>query len=294
MISPNTDPIEYIRNLSVSRGLPALTPPCQLSDIVVSFSGGKSSAFMVMLLEYNPYYANVKKHYVFANTGREYAQTILFIKGVVDYAGIKLNMIESKTYLNERKSSGYIIVDKVHELSMDGAPFESMVTKYGLPSIAFPHCTRELKINPIRAFVKEELGMDDYTQALGMRFDEPKRINMARGFTYPLFDFGITKKIVNDFWEVDALRGYALGLEEHQGNCDLCFKKSWSKLQKVAKENIGAVSFWSNLEEKYSKGNGDEIYREHKTTKDLYAYTVDNKDIECSCGFNEDSSFIKA
>lgn len=85
---------------------------------------------------------------------------------------------------------------------MDGEPFEAVISKYGLPSIAFPHCTRELKINPIKAFIREHLGLqkDEYVEAIGMRFDEPKRVKNDPNYIYPLYDLGVTKQHVNDFF----------------------------------------------------------------------------------------------
>lgn len=254
-------------------------------EIVVCFSGGKSSAYMVFLLENHEFYKQTKKHYVFANTGREYHATLSFIYHFQKMMGIDLKVIESKPYHDERKSSGYNLLRSVADADTEGKPFEDMVKKYGLPSVAFPHCSRELKINPIKAFIREHLKLErgNFVEAIGIRYDEPRRIRAYPDKIYPLYDFKITKSMVNEFWESPYLRAYTLGLEEYQGNCDLCFKKSWSKLKRVATENPGAVSFWADLEYKYSRGNGDEIFREHKTAKDLFSYVHDNESIDCTC-----------
>lgn len=172
-------------------------------DIVVSFSGGKSSAYLCWLMENHHDYKHRKKHYVFANTGRELDSTIVFARGWMrDYLEAPLYVIEAKVYPDERKATGYTIIDDWNNISMDGEPFEAVISKYGLPSIAFPHCTRELKINPIKAFIREHLGLqkDEYVEAIGMRFDEPKRVKNDPNYIYPLYDLGVTKQHVNDFF----------------------------------------------------------------------------------------------
>lgn len=264
-------------------------------EIAVSFSGGKSSAMMCWLLENHEDYKHLKKHYVFANTGREMPATIIFAKRWMnEYLGVKLNVIEAKVYHDLAKSTGYNLVDW-QNLSMDGKPYEEVVKKYGLPSISFPHCSRELKQNPIKAFIREHLGLKngDYVQALGMRYDEPRRVKPNTEFTYPLWDKKVTKSSVLEFFESDSYRKnfYNLDIEEFEGNCDFCFKKSHSKLMKMFAKHPQRFLWWDNLQEKYYKGN-DEIFRGKKLSRQLLRDGFENKaeqlvaekNFDCSCG----------
>lgn len=288
------DILERIENLDPFSG--SFTAPDK--PIVVSFSGGRSSAFMVLMFEMNKHLKGLKKHYVFANTGREVEDTLIFIKYFSRWLDIDLTMIEAVVHFNQRKSSTHKVCT-FGELSRNGEPFIEMVKKYGLPNIAFPHCTRELKINPIRSFIRTDLGLgkDSCIQALGMRFDESKRITKHESLIYPLFDFGITKSMVNEFWNHEQVSRYTLNIEEFEGNCDLCFKKSWSKLKLMARKNPASVLWWDDLQEVYSKLNGDNIYRDQKSARDLLresADDYDNKDISCSCGKGDEASFLFA
>ena len=263
-------------------------------DIVVSFSGGKSSAYLCWLMENHHAYKHRKKHYVFANTGRELTATIVFARGWMrDYLEVSLNVIEAKIYPDERKSTGFTIVDDWNDISMDGEPFEAVISKYGLPSIAFPHCTRELKINPIKAFIREHLGLqkDEYVEAIGMRFDEPKRVKNDPNYIYPLYDLGVTKQHVNDFFQEDYHRReiYGLQIEEFEGNCDFCYKKSHSKLMKMFAKHSSRFLWWDDMQEKYWELD-TEIFRGKKLSRDLLIEGLDNKDAElekdydCACG----------
>ncbi len=289
------DIFEYIEQIEPKFSIAKYDKP-----IIVSFSGGRSSAMMVMLFENNKYLRNLEKHYVFANTGRETSSTLNFIREFQRVQQFDLKLIEGVVHNDERKSSTHQIVD-FQTLSREGEPFENMIVKYGLPNVAFPHCTRELKINPIRSFIKNDLGYKngEFIQAIGMRADEPRRIRQNDEFIYPLFDFGLTKADVNEFWNHEDVKNYTLNIEEFEGNCDLCFKKSWSKLKLMASKKTSAILWWDDMQEKYGKLNGDNIYRGQKSARDLLRASheddnYDNEDLACSCSHSELSSFILA
>ena len=260
-------------------------------NIVVSFSGGRSSAMMCWLLENHEDYKNRKKHYVFFNTGKEMPETISFAKRWIEnYLEVNITVIEANVFFDERNSTGYKIVDWL-TLSMDGQPNEDVVRKYGLPSIAYPHCTRELKQNPIKAFIKECLGFKkgEYVQALGMRFDEPLRIRAHPEFIYPLWEKRIIKADVAAFFQGDYHRRewYNLEIEEFEGNCDFCFKKSHKKLMAMYEKHPHRFLWWDDIQEKYYDGD-DEIFRGRKLARDIFKEGGANEhekiDLSCSCG----------
>ena len=119
-----------------------------MSDLMISFSGGKTSAYMTsVLLKSNP---NAKV--VFANTEQEHFETMKFIKNCID--GFKWDVIVLETKVNEgRKSSTYTVKD-YNNMSMRGEPFEEVIKKYGIPNHSRLHCTRELKAAPIHKYAK--------------------------------------------------------------------------------------------------------------------------------------------
>lgn len=211
-------------------------------DLLISFSGGKTSAFMT-----NYILKNLSDKYncvvAFANTGREDEKTLEFIRDCDLYLGFKTYWLEA--VVNEgRKSTGYMLTNFL-SASRKGEPFESVIRKYGIPNKSFPHCTRELKIRPLHAFARKYF-KNAYRTAIGIRADEVDRIQKGQ-FIYPLIKLGITKTHINDFWEGMY---FTLELPEHRGNCKECCKKSFKKLALIAKE--GGGEWIEEMEKKYS------------------------------------------
>jgi 3'-phosphoadenosine 5'-phosphosulfate sulfotransferase (PAPS reductase)/FAD synthetase len=258
--------------------------------IVVSFSGGKSSAMMCDLLETLPEYRDRVKHYVFANTGRELPATISFMRWWGKYLNREIVVIEAVVHHDERKSSTHkVIRNLTSELSMDGQPFEEVMKKYGLPSITFLHCTRELKANPIRSYIRQELGLNpgEYVQAIGMRFDEPRRVKQDPEFIYPLYEQRITKQDVNEFFAHPDRKNFTLDIEEFEGNCDFCFKKSWAKLEKMRAKHPTRIMWWTDMEDRYWE-ESSESYRGHRMAYDLLQGKHRNDiDLPCHCLHSE-------
>ena len=69
---------------------------------------------------------------------------------------------------------------------------------------------------------------------------------------YPLIDFGrgFDKSDVNSHWENES---FTLQLEDHEGNCQTCWKKSDKKLFLIAKENPSRFNAFRWFEDQYSQ-----------------------------------------
>jgi hypothetical protein len=222
-----------------------------MKNLLVSFSGGETSAFMAQWLN-NHYeelgYENIV--FVFANTGLENEQTLEFVERCDKHFGWGVQWIEAEVYQGMRKQSGYYMTD-FDNASRKGEPFESVIKKYGIPNQAFPHCTRELKQSPIKAFSKQWFNGEKYHTAIGIRIDEMDRMNAKAkemGFIYPLIDSKMipaSKPMVNFYWRSMPFR---LDLKGYQGNCATCWKKSDKKLFQIAKENPDAFEFMNRME----------------------------------------------
>lgn len=223
-------------------------------NLLVSFSGGETSAFMTKWLSYNYKKYNYKNIVcVFANTGLENEQTLEFVDKCEKNFGIKIYWIEAKTIFEYRKGTEYILTDYINA-SREGEPFENMIKKYGIPNQANPQCTRELKAIPIYKFGKDYFNNEKYDTAIGIRIDEADRISAnykERRFIYPLIFKDMnptTKPKINDYW---ANMPFRLNLKGYQGNCVTCWKKSDKKLFQIAKENEKSFDFMKRMEEKY-------------------------------------------
>lgn len=232
--------------------------------LLVSFSGGETSAFMGQWLNKHKK-DEYEMLFVFANTGVESNKTLDFIDKCEVEFGIKVNWIEAKVYHNQRKSSGFNIVDyntatrNTDWKIRDNTPFEEVVKKYGIPNHSRLHCTRELKMNPIKAFAKSVWGEEEYYLALGIRIDEIDRMNDKKDklrLVYPLIQKDMqpmTKKHINFWW---ANQSFRLELKGYQGNCGACYKKTNNKLMQIANEDLNYFEFIDYLENKYGNPNG--------------------------------------
>jgi 3'-phosphoadenosine 5'-phosphosulfate sulfotransferase (PAPS reductase)/FAD synthetase len=139
-----------------------------ISKLLISFSGGETSAYMIDFIERNLSYDQVE--YVFANTGLEHEKTLEFVEKVADYHQIKVHWVEA--VINPgRKSASHKLVD-FEIASRKGEPFEAAIQKYGIPNMSFPHCSRTLKKEVIESFAKNHLGWKDNYFAIGIRADE--------------------------------------------------------------------------------------------------------------------------
>lgn len=217
-----------------------------MKPLVVSFSAGETSARMAHLLN-EKYKGKRDIINVFANTGKELEETLLFAAKVDEYFKLNTVWLESVQYHGQRNTAGFNIVD-FDSASRNGEPFEDMIVKHGIPNKAYPHCTRELKTNPINNYLKS-LGLDDYEMAIGIRYDEPKRLKDKPNIIYPMAkEFRHTKGMVNDFWRQQNFR---LNIKGYQGNCDLCWKKSKRKHLTLLLENPSIADWWNEMEIKY-------------------------------------------
>lgn len=217
--------------------------------LIISFSGGKTSAYMTYLL--------IKKYsgkrvivVIFANTGKERNETLDFVNNCDIHFGFNTIWIEGVTFQNQTKSSGYKIVDFA-TADRTGIPFEDMINKYGIPNKTFPHCTRELKINPIASYIKDLGYGDAYEMGIGIRADEPRRLTVKPNIIYPLaYEFPTTKLMVAQWWDKQP---FNLQLKDHEGNCDMCWKKSKIKLLTSIVEDPDYITWWHFMEETYKE-----------------------------------------
>lgn len=261
--------------------------------IVVSFSGGKTSGLMARYLQLR--YPEKKKVFVFVNTGMEREETLQF----ADECDRRwdLGLIWLQAHITFKVNTTKQIDFK--SANRSGLPFARMIIKYGLPNKSFPHCTRELKERPIRRYIRDVLNVENYSMAIGIRYDEQHRISDSKrdaGFIYPLADeLRMTKDIVNQWWDK---QDFNLHLKDYEGNCDFCWKKSRRKRLTLLAEGLD-VTRWQTWEKKsdykfdrdgYSilqlkdmaKNNFHKVRDVHET-KRLNPVLFDNMDFEMEC-----------
>lgn len=243
-----------------------------MTDLIVLFSGGRTSGVMSKLVKDNWAY-KYNLHFVFANTGLENEETLKFIDKCDIHFNLNVTWLEA-LIKNKGTGTSYKIVD-YKTASRSGEPFEEMVKKFGLPNHDFPHCTRELKIEPFKKWALENLSKD-YKIALGIRADEPNRLKQTKTDNEKLFPlahvYPMTKGDVLLWWKRQS---FDLDLSEHLGNCETCFKKSDKKLWTIAKNYPEKFDFFKRIEKEYSfvsnYGRKDKrvMFRRYRTAEDI-------------------------
>lgn len=219
------------------------------SKLLISFSGGETSAYMTQYLLNNKQ-DEFDMIVVFANTGQENESTLQFVRDCEKHFDFKSVWVECVTNPVNGKGVSFRIVD-FESASRNGEPFEDMIKKHGIPNAATPHCSRELKRNTIKAYAKS-IGWKGYYTAIGIRADEVNRISdkaIKEKLYYPLANEHPKTKInINQFWHAMPFR---LALKGYEGNCKVCWKKSLRKLMTIALENPDSFDFFERMEKKY-------------------------------------------
>ena len=213
--------------------------------LVVCFSGGRTSAYMSYQLKtaFSQYF-DLK--FVFINTSAEDLRTLDFVDRCDKEFDLNLTWIEARIHKGRRKSSTYAVTNyenakRKHEL------FYDMAEKYGVPNKAWPHCTRELKNNPVNAWIKDNA--KGAHRAIGIRNDEIDRMSLNHKkdkVIYPLISLVPTsKEEVLLFW---ARQKFNLNVPEHRGNCVTCWKKSDRKIKTLIHEDEKLFAHFNNIE----------------------------------------------
>lgn len=229
-----------------------MTDPFKITGpTCISFSGGRTSAYMLWrVLQSNeglPDDAIV----CFANTGKEEEATLEFVRDCAEYWQVPI------TWLEFRDTEDRFEVVTFETASRNGEPFEALIRKRNyLPNPVTRFCTIDLKIRPIGRYLLS-IGMaDTKTEAenmsmIGMRADEQRRAaKIADKSRIPLVTAGITKEDVGAFWRAQP---FDLGLPNNNGvtmhgNCDLCFLKGGAQILSLIAEKPARAVWWAGME----------------------------------------------
>lgn len=246
--------------------------------LLVSFSGGETSAFMAQwLLKHKS--DEYEMIFVFANTGQENEETLEFVDKCDKEFGLGVVWVEAVVHHGKRKGTTHKVVN-FETADRDGVVFEEVIKKYMIPNIQNMICSRELKERPITSYARS-IGWkrSDYETAIGIRTDEFDRMSERRKenrIIYPLISMQpMTKPMISFFWKNMPFR---LNLKGYEGNCKTCWKKSFRKLGTIAQETPEKFGFFKRMEEKY--GNFISDGRKHNDKIQLpIRFFRTNKDV---------------
>ena len=248
--------------------------------VLVSFSGGRTSGYMLrLLLDQLGGALPDNWRVVFTNTGREMPQTLDFVQECADRWNVPVTWLE---WVNA--APGWVEVNH-NSAARDGEPFAALIDKKGFPpNVMARYCTVELKIRLVKKYLQQGLGWPRYTSALGIRADEPKRVKddyaadrerppetramfaggkrkrtgRGRGgrdsfdLWYPLVERGVTVHDVAAFWRAQEFDLTLPNINGRTwlGNCDGCFLKRESALAALVRQHPERAKWWEDVEAK--------------------------------------------
>lgn len=222
----------------------------------ISFSGGRTSAYMLWrVLEANgglPDEAVV----CFANTGKEDEATLKFVRDC------SVNWQVQITWL-EYVQGGLFTTTSYEYAKRHGEPYEAVIEQRGgyLPNRVARYCSSELKTRTMHRYLKAN-GWKEWDTFIGIRADEPRRIAKFRAnprpeykgeeVHMPLAIAGIGAADVGEFWrkqpfdlELPNIQGKTM-----HGNCDLCYLKPASQVLSLIAEKPERAIWWAKQEQR--------------------------------------------
>ena len=267
---------------------------------VISFSGGRTSAYMLWRILQSNEGLPEEGIVCFANTGKEEEATLRFIKRCEDEWKVKIHWLEYR-YAEQTKDR-WKLVD-FETASRNGEPFFELIDQNGSPYLPNPvarTCTAKLKIRVIHAYLKH-LGWDhdENMDWVGIRADEMRRaVKMDRSRT-PLVTAGVTKETVSNFWKsqsFDLELPNMNGVTMH-GNCDLCFLKPVHQVVSLIREKPSRADWWIKMEAHAQSsnktfGDGARFRKDRPSYAELKQFATSQGDmfdgteeaIPCFCG----------
>jgi hypothetical protein len=240
---------------------------------LISFSGGRTSAFMLrMILDAHGGALPDDVHVCFANTGKEREETLRFVHECGSRWGVRVRWLEWRNTPPKAP-----IADRFEEVGFNSAsrndePFLELIRrKKYLPNAVTRFCTTHLKIETIKHFMLAQ-GYKKWINVVGLRGDEMHRVfkgiernrsgkdrwqtvmpmaTRAAGY--------VRKGTVTNFWLgenpsprlllLPLPQGFDLGLLDHEGNCNDCFLKGFAVLCHQEREFPGMADWWIGAED---------------------------------------------
>lgn len=278
---------------------------CIDGPALVSFSGGRTSGYMLWrILQAHGGTLPDNVHVVFANTGKEREETLRFVHECATRWNVNIRWVEQAERKAKDFASRFVEIG-YNSASRNGEPFERLIRrKTYLPCSVMRFCTTELKIEPMKFFMRAQ-GYKNWTNVVGLRADEKHRVERGKAVNqkgkepwtsvFPLYDAGVSQRDVRSWW---AEQSFDLQLLPFEGNCDGCFLKARPKLMEVERTSPGTLQWWADMEALATavnkKQSGRQFRSEYgyvdlinavKRQGDIFAGVFDaDPDMDAECG----------
>lgn len=267
---------------------------------VISFSGGRTSAYMLWRVLQSNGGLPADAMVCFANTGKEEEATLRFVQDCSEKWNVPITWLE---YQNHEEPKQRFKVVTFETASRNGEPFFASIDQNGKPYLPNPIariCTTNMKIRVIHHYVKS-LGIkhNETSDWVGIRADEMRRAAKIDRSRTPLVAAGVTKKTVTEFWKAQA---FDLGLPNMNGvtmhgNCDLCFLKPTHQIISLIREKPERADWWIAMENHAQSsnktyGDGAKFRKDRPSYAELKKFALNQGDmfdtdeeaIACFCG----------
>lgn len=220
---------------------------------IVSFSGGRTSAYMLyrIILAHGgtlPGYIKV----VFANTGKEHEATLRFVRDCERHWGVEIVWVE---FDPDAEHQTRIVTFET--AARNGEPLADIIASRPTQHLFNPvsrYCSVTAKARRIQKWAFKWQGWQKWYSATGLRADEPKRVDKGRARwgrdrqwpIFPLADAGVDVQIISEFWAAQPfdLQLPNVGGVTPMGNCVLCPLKGRAKLVNVLRKYPDEADWW--------------------------------------------------
>lgn len=266
----------------------ASSPYFTTGPALLSFSGGRTSAFMLHeTLRAHGGTLPSDMHVVFANTGKERAETLRFVHECEVRWSVPIHWVEWRAtptraagtaslaaWLDAHDPERRMVAAEgfervgLNSASRRGEPFAALIAmKQRLPNWQERWCTEFLKVAPMKALAASfgwELGA--YTEVIGLRDDEGPRILRAYENATFRWDRKSKSQVLRTpprlihlplalarLTKADVMafwhaQPFDLGLEPHEGNCDFCFMKGRAIRKRIIRDEPDVPGWWNGQE----------------------------------------------
>lgn len=267
----------------------------------ISFSGGRTSAYMLWRVLQSNGGLPLEARVLFANTGKEEEATLRFVNECSERWGVPITWLE---YVQ----GGLHTTTTYSYACRDGEPFEAVIAQRSgtLPNPISRYCSSELKTRTMHRYLRA-LGWSEWETLIGIRADEPRRAAKFRFNPHPetkdeyvrapLVDAFVTSAMVGEFWrsqpfdlDLPNIKGKTM-----HGNCDLCFLKPAAQVASLIAEKPERAVWWAKQEkgaERRATGDGRFFRIDRPSYAQMLKFSQEQRDmfdhneeaIACFCG----------
>ena len=266
----------------------------------ISFSGGRTSAYMLWRVLQENQGLPSEAVVCFANTGKEEEATLEFVDRCSREWDVPIVWLE---YMGQ---AGFKTTT-FEQAARNGEPYEAVIAQRGgyLPNRVARYCSSELKTRTMHRYLRSR-GWEEWDTLIGIRADEPRRVVKFRANPHPegkheevampLAAAGVGAQDVGKFWRESSfdLNLPNMNGKTMHGNCDLCYLKPAAQVLSLIREKPERAIWWAAQEAKAAAvaGSAARFRDDRPSYEDMAKFAQQQTDmfdqaedgISCLCG----------